>query len=54
MPELYLKMMKLKKAYPEFFKIMFEEDCKYSKDRGCELKLFSKWCGYHNTEFEIK
>ena len=54
MPELYLKMMKLKKSYPEFFKIMFEDECIGSKDRGCELKLFAKWCGYNNTEFTIK
>ncbi len=53
MPELYLKMEKLKKEYPVFFKIMFEDRCKGSKDRGCELKLFSKWCGYQNTEFKM-
>ena len=51
MSDIYLKMNKLKKAYPEFFKIMFEEECKNSKDRGCELRLFTKWCGYKNTEF---
>ena len=52
MPELYSKMIKLKKSNPEFFKIMFEEKCIGSNDRGCELKLFTKWCGYKNTEFK--